>query len=467
MSWFDADGYWLGRLLFERILAVVYVLGFVGAVNQFRPLLGSRGLLPIPAWLARVPFRRSPSLFHLHYSDRFFAGMCWFGAAISAALALGLANAVPLWAAMLWWAAPWALYVSIVNVGQLWYGFGWESLLCEAGCYAIFLGNDRTAPPLLVLLAVRWLLFRVEFGAGLIKMRGDACWRNLTCLYYHHETQPMPNPASWFFHRLPRLAHRTEVAANHVTQLGVPFFLFAPQPVASIAAAVMIVTQLWLILSGNFAWLNWLTVAAATSAIADDAWHHVLPGSAPTLAPAPAWYRVVVVAFSVLVLILSFWPARNLLARRQLMNASFNRLHLVNAYGAFGSITRIRHEVVLEGLADGTWREYEFKGKPGTPGRLPRQFAPYHLRLDWLMWFVALDPRRGDRWLVDVLERLLCNDRDLLKLLRHNPFPNTPPTAVRALLYRYRFTTWAELRATGDWWHRDCLGALIPPRRRG
>src|SRR5690606_7241492 len=136
----------------------------------------------------------------------------------------------------------------------LWYAFGWESLLLEAGFLAIFLGNDSVGPPLLVLLAARWLLFRVEFGAGLIKLRGDPCWRNLTCLYYHHETQPMPGPLSWLFHQLPRPLHRVEAAANHVAQLVVPFGLFAPQPVASVAAGIVIVTQLWLVLSGNFSW---------------------------------------------------------------------------------------------------------------------------------------------------------------------------------------------------------------------
>src|ERR671932_1631340 len=130
---------------------------------------------------------------------------------------------------MLLWAVPWALYLSIVNVGQVWYGFGWESLLCEAGFLAIFLGNADVAPPTPVLWLLRWLLFRLEFGAGLIKLRGDTCWRDLTCLRYHHETQPMPGPLSRWFHRLPAPVHKVEVAVNHVTQLVAPFLLFAPQ----------------------------------------------------------------------------------------------------------------------------------------------------------------------------------------------------------------------------------------------
>ena len=256
MDWLAAPEWWWGRLVLERGIAVVYLIAFVCAARQFRGLIGARGMLPVPDYLAQRSFRSTPSVFHLHYSDSFFAVVCWGGAAISAAMAVGLADAVPLWAAMLLWLLLWSLYLSIVNVGQIWYSFGWESLLLEAGLLVVFLGNDDVAARSLVMWLMRWLLFRVEFGAGLIKLRGDRCWRDLTCLDYHHETQPMPGPLSWFFHHLPRPLHRIEVAGNHVAQLVVPFGLFAPQPIASVAAAIIVVTQFWLVLSGNFSWLN-------------------------------------------------------------------------------------------------------------------------------------------------------------------------------------------------------------------
>ncbi|GAA1976664.1 lipase maturation factor family protein [Kitasatospora viridis] len=458
MEWFTAPEYALSRLVLLRLLAAVYLLGFVAAARQFRALLGARGLLPIPRYLRRNGWREAPSLFQWHYSDRFFAAVAWGGAAVSAGLCAGLGDAVPLWASMLLWALLWVLYLSIVNVGQTWYAFGWESLLLEAGTLAVFLGNAAVAPPWPVLLLVRWLLFRVEFGAGLIKLRGDRCWRDLSCLKYHHETQPMPGPFSWYFHHLPMPLHRVEVAANHVAQLGLPVLLFAPQPVASVAAAAMVVTQLWLVASGNFAWLNWLTVALAFGALR-------LPGApSPHGHRAPLWFEVLVLAFTALVLALSWWPARNLLSRGQLMNYSFNRLHLVNTYGAFGSINRVRFEVVVEGTAEavprvGThWSEYGFRGKPGELRRRPRQFAPYHLRLDWLMWFAAISPSYARPWFPGLLDRLLAGDRATLRLLRHNPFPGEPPRHVRAVLYRYRFSTPAERRADGSWWHRERVG---------
>ncbi|MEV5976510.1 lipase maturation factor family protein [Streptomyces sp. NPDC052114] len=472
MQWFTADAYGLSRLVFQRVLAAVYLVAFLGAARQFRALIGERGMLPVPRYVARVPFRRAPSLFQLHYSDRFFALCAWTGCAVAVALLAGADGLLPLWGAMLLWLLPWALYLSIVNVGQAWYGFGWESLLLEVGFLAVFLGNDRVAPPVLVLFLLRWVLFRVEFGAGLIKMRGDTCWRRLTCLYFHHETQPMPGPLSWFFHHLPRPLHRVEAGANHVTQLAVPFLLFTPQPVATGAACLMIVTQLWLVLSGNFAWLNWLTVALAVSALDLSALDLATRQAEPGHPAAPLWYEVVVVAVAALLLALGYRPVRNLLSRRQVMNRAYDPLHLVNAYGAFGSVGRVRQEIVVEGTADpvaredSDWRAYAFKGKPGDVRRWPRQFAPCHLRLDWMMWFAALSPAYARPWFGPFVERLLDGDRDTLRLLRSSPFPpGSPPVYVRARLYRYRYTTWRELRATGACWERTCVREFLAPTR--
>ncbi|MEU6158666.1 lipase maturation factor family protein [Streptomyces sp. NPDC047130] len=473
MEWFTAPEYWTGRLLFQRGLAAVYLVAFLCAALQFRPLIGERGLTPAPRFLERTTWRQAPTLFRLRLSgrlvlsDRLFAACAWAGCAVSAALLAGAADLVPLWASMLLWLVPWALYLSVVNVGQTWYGFGWESLLLETGFLAVFLGNDEVAPPLVVLLLLRWLLFRLEFGAGLIKMRGDACWRDLTCLYHHHETQPMPGPLSRFFHLLPRPLHRAEAAANHVTQLAVPFLLFTPQPVASWAAALMVVTQLWLIASGNFSWLNWLTVVIALPAVRWP-WD-----TAPPRPPsgAPLWYVITVLAVAALLLWLSRNPVRNLLSRRQAMNRSFDPLHLVNTYGAFGSVTRVRHEVVIEGTSDerpretSDWRAYEFRGKPGDVRRRPRQYAPYHLRLDWLMWFLALSPVPA-RWFTVFVEKLLEGDRPTLRLLRRAPFPpGSPPRWIRARLFRYRFATRAERRETGAYWVREYVRDFLPPTR--
>lgn len=471
MDWLTAPEWWWGRLILERGMAAVYLIAFVCAALQFRGLIGTRGMLPVPIYLATRSFRSTPSVFHLHYSDGFFATVCWAGAAISAAMAVGLADAVPVWAAVLLWLLLWGLYLSIVDVGQIWYSFGWESLLLEAGLLVAFVGNDDVAPPVSVMWLTRWLLFRVEFGAGLIKLRGDRCWRDLTCLDYHHDTQPMPGPLSWFFHHLPRPLHRVEVAGNHVAQLLVPFGLFAPQPVASVAAAIIAVTQLWLVLSGNFSWLNWLTIVLAVSVIDSSTAAAVLGISPSVSVPAtqPHWYAGLVIAFTALIVVRSWYPARNLVSRRQRMNSTYDPLRLVNSYGAFGSINRTREEVILEGtaqsdLSDETvWTEYEFKGKPGDVRRMPRQWSPYHLRLDWLMWFLPISPAYAQTWLIPLCRGLLSNEASIIKLLRTNPFPDTPPVRVRAVLYRYRYSTARELVSQRVWWQRERIGEYLAP----
>lgn len=467
MEWLQAPDYWLTRLVIERALGAIYLVAFLVAVNQFRPLLGENGLLPAPLFLSRVSFLQAPSVFHLRYSDPLLLAVSWTGVALSLVVVVGVVDVLPAWISIFVWFALWALYQSIVNVGQIFYGFGWETLLLEAGFLAIFLGTGPAMPLWPLILLFRWLVFRVEFGAGLIKLRGDRCWRELTCLNYHHETQPMPNPLSWFFHHLPKPLHRVEVLGNFFAQLVVPFFLFTPQPIASIAGAIIVLTQGWLVLSGNFSWLNFLTMALAFSAFDDRALSLLIPIAHPHLAPLPLWWQVAVVAVTLLVLVLSYRPARNLISPHQLMNFSFDPFHLVNTYGAFGSVTRERYEIVVEGNADpggaeGGWKAYEFKGKPGDPRKVPRQFAPYHLRLDWLMWFAAMESPFRHQWLIAFAVKLLEGDRATLKLLRHNPFPDRPPAVLRAGLYRYRFSSWGQLRRDGLWWARSYESEYLP-----
>ncbi len=253
-------------------------------------------------------------------------------------------------------------------------------------------------------------------------------------------------------------------------QLVVPFGLAFPQPVVGVAGLVIVVTQGWLAVSGNFSWLNALTMVLAFSAFDDRFLDGLLPVSSPGhLGTAAGGHHALVIALAVVVASLSWWPVRNLVSSAQLMNYSFNRLRLVNSYGAFGNITRQRQEVVREGTTETrvtpatVWREYELKGKPGDPKRRPPQVAPYHLRLDWLMWFAALSPGYARGWLRPLVGKLLENDPPALKLLRHNPFPDGPPTYIRARLYRYRFTTRDERRATGAWWVRTWAGEYLAP----
>src|SRR5437762_4650675 len=335
-------GYWLSRLVFERALALMYFVAFLVAANQFVPLLGEHGLTPASRFVRYVPFRASPSLFYLAPTDAAFRAAAWAGVILSAIAAAGLADRRHALVSAVLWAAMWALYLSFVNVGRTFYGFGWETLLLEAGFLAIFLGSGRSAPIAWVNWAYRWLLFRVMFGAGLIKLRGDPCWRNLTCLDYYFETQPMPNPLSWHFHWLPATVHRAGVAFNHLAELVVPFGYFMPQPICGIAGAATIAFQLVLIVSGNLSWLNWLTIVLAIPTL-DNRWLSWLPVAPPLIHPEHLIHRYGVYVLAFVVAVLSIAPVMNMLSPNQMMNSSFDPVHLVNTYGAFGGITRVRY----------------------------------------------------------------------------------------------------------------------------
>lgn len=467
----SAPQYYLVRLFFDRGLALLYFVAFLSAFNQFPSLLGERGLLPVPDYIKRVSFRVSPGLFHWRYSDSLLRFVCLVGMMLSLFLFSGLFDSAPIGLHVGTWLTLYFLYLSIVNVGQEFYGFGWETMLLEAGFFAAFMGPSWVTPSWIPILILRWMLFRTELGAGLIKLRGDSCWRDFTCLYFHHETQPLPNPLSRFFHFRPKWFHRAGVGFSHFCQLVAPFGLFLPQPIAGMAGIFLIIHQLVLVISGNYSWLNWLTIMLGLLAIPN------INPPAIVLAPRPWWFENLQYGIFVLALILSYRPFLNLFSPRQFMNYCWNRWHLVGAYGAFGSVTKDRYEVIIEGSLsefpedESSWREYEFKGKPGALDRVPPVVAPYHLRLDWMIWFLPFSVMVSNKkiyvpghplYFIRLMQKLLQNDPALLKLFRTVPFKDAPPKWVRARFYQYHFTNREERRESGLIWKREFLGEYCP-----
>lgn len=477
-------GYRLTVFVFLRLLGSIYFVAFLSLSNQLRPLIGADGLYPARLYLERMrgdegTFAASvqlPTIFWLDCSDGFMQAAAYVGVALAALVLVGFAN-VPLLASL------WFLYMSFVHIGQLFYGYGWEILLLETGFLALFAVPLLDPRPLQqplpiapVIWLLRWLLFRVMFGAGLIKIRGDDCWRDLTCMMFHYETQPLPNPLSWYMHHFPAVVHSAEVLFNHFVELVVPWFLFVRR-LCPIAGLFLVAFQILLISSGNLSWLNWLTLTLCVACF-DDRWMRffVPRRMAPSLSPPPRGgdglgaRAVVLGALVLLVAYLSIGPVMNMLSPRQVMNTSFDRLHLVNTYGAFGSIGRTRDEIIIEGTDDEMitestkWRAYEFKCKPGDVIRRPCVIAPYQYRLDWQIWFAAMSSYQRNPWLVHFVYKLLGNDRGALSLLASNPFPERPPRFVRAVRYRYRFTEPGERSA---WWAREWIDEYLPPLERG
>jgi hypothetical protein len=475
-DWGEPSEFWLTRALWRRALAINYCIAFLIAANQFIPLVGRDGLEPYRLWLPRLSFWQAPSLLHLNYSDGFATVLIWMGLGLSLLALAGIADKFASWISALVWFALWAIYFSLVTAGGTFYGFGWETLLLECGFLTIFLGSSKTKPPPVIFWLLIFVLFRLMFGAGLIKIRGDEVWRDLTALFYHYETQPLPNPLSWFFHHFPQWLHKAGVLFNHFVELIVPWFLFAPRKIRYWAGGLTALFQFVLILSGNLSWLNYITIFICIACFDDRfwarltpkfLWRHLVPEVRPTR--LPLLHRVVVGALTAVILWLSVKPTLNLFPPAlhnlwperyppvQLMNASFDRFRIVNTYGAFGTVGRERYEIIVEGTDSAIpdqfamWREYEFKGKPGDPRRRPCIVSPYHYKLDWQMWFAAMTPFNQQPWFVNLVSKLLQNDARTLSLMAHNPFPDQPPRYIRARLLRYKFT---DSLADG-WWKRE------------
>lgn len=474
--------YWLTRFLMLRLLGLIYAVAFLVAINQIIPLIGSHGLLPAGIYLKQVSqtlgssgagFMRLPSLFWVWHSDTALLTAAWIGFVLSCIVAAGFANAPIL--TILWF-----LYMSFVHAGQEWYGYGWEIQLTETGFIAIFLCPlfdlrpfPGKAPPMPIIVLFRWLIFRVMMGAGMIKLRGDEIWRNSTALYYHFETQPIPGPLSRWFHFLPHTALKIGVWFNWLAELAAPLFVFWPRPARHIAGSVIILFQLSIMLSGNLAFLNWVTIVPALACFDDGFWSKLLPRRLVRMAEAArdnaqpsrpmlttAWI------VTALIVILSIQPAINIISPGQIMNTSFDPLDLVNTYGAFGTVGRERLNVIFEGTMDAdttdkaNWQPYIYKGLPVLPDKRPSQIAPYQLRLDWQMWFAAMSGPDEYPWTLHLIWKLLHNDPDATGLFASNPFPGKPPQYIRAVLYRYSFAKPGNAQKL--YWNREKVYTWLP-----
>ncbi len=477
------DSYWLARFAMLRLLGFVYAVAFLAAAKQILPLIGSHGLLPLDLFLSQVQtalgspaagFFRLPSLFWFAHSDASLHTAAWIGFGLSCVVVAGYANAILM-------TVLWVLYMSFVHVGQDWYGYGWEIQLLETGFLAIFLcplldGRPfpKREPPVVMFWLFRWLIFRIMVGAALIKLRGDSCWRDLTALYYHFETQPIPGPLSRWFTFLPHWSLKSGVIFNFLAELIAPWFAFYPRLGRHIAGVVMVTFQITLILSGNLSFLNWLTLVPALACFDDSFWSKLLPralvqratAAAASASPSLPMRRAAWIVAAIVAL-LSFQPVANMISPNQIMNTSFDPLDVVNTYGAFGTVGRERLNVVFEGTDaaapddHAAWKAYPYLALPVALNRRPPQIAPYQPRLDWQMWFASMSTPDQYPWTLHLIWKLLHNDSGALSLFGGNPFPGKPPRYIRAVLYRYQFA--APGNRDGNWWKREKLGLWLPP----
>ena len=477
----DKPTYWLTRFIFLRALGFVYFFAFLSLAIQVIPLIGENGLLPASNFLEGIhsffgsasnALIKLPTIFWLNSSDTFLSVFAWAGVILSVIVMIGYANSIMMFVL-------WLIYMSYVNIGQVFYGYGWEIQLLETGFLAIFFCPlidwrpfPKKAPPVAIVWLLRWLAFRIYLGAGLIKIRGDECWRNLTCMKYHYETQPIPNPLSRIAHFFPSWVHKFEVLWNHFIELFVPFFIFVPR-IARYAAGVLLISfQFLLILSGNLSFLNYLTILPAIACFDDKFLRKILPKKIVEKAShahknqiESKFSAVAAWSYFVIVLILSVPIIQNLLSSNQVMNTSFTTIPLVNTYGAFGSVGRERYELVIEGTSDEKitkdtqWKAYEFKAKPTDVNRPLPIIAPYQPRIDWQIWFAAMEPPQQNPWLLHMIWKLLDNDKATLSLLAKNPFLNEKPKYIRVQYYKYKFAK----PFAKPYWEREYIGEWLSP----
>jgi predicted DCC family thiol-disulfide oxidoreductase YuxK len=510
----------LVRSIFLRSLGIVYLIAFVSLWTQIVGLIGHNGITPVQDLLKSV--EQYVSAEH-HEVERYhlLPTLCWFGAsdgslkwqcaagtALAILLVIGVAPAPCLFLL-------WLIYLSLTSAGNVFLGFQWDALLLETGFLAIFFAPlrllprrpSRESPPSrIVLWLLRWLLFRLMFESGVVKLTwGDATWIKLNALNLHYETQPLPTWIGWYAHQLPQWFQKSSTVVMFAIELAVPFLIFAPRRPRQLAAVVFVVFQLVILLTGNYCFFNLLTIALCLTLLDDagmqacsrwlgDLWRRIISRlprdqtpdepAAPQSAPSPprrsAWGLAVTLPLLALVLGTSYvqlfdsfiggmpGEKRARLSERWLgpmlsLEEWLAPFRSFNGYGLFRVMTTTRREIVIEGSDDGVnWKAYEFRYKPGDVTRRPGFVEPHQPRLDWQMWFAALGDYRQNPWFINLCARLLQGSPEVLSLLKQNPFPDAPPRAVRAMIYEYHFTDPATRRRTGEWWHRELKGIYLP-----
>ena len=469
---FEPPRYQIITWLFLRLLGLTYLVAFISFAVQASALIGADGVLPVEYYLNAVKeqlgtdaYMRLPTLFWLSPVDSFIKFVCIAGIVLSLLLITGFLLRTSL-------VILYVLYLTLVNGGQNFMSFQWDLLLLECGFLAIFLPWGST----IIVWLYRWLVFRFMFLGGAVKLvSGDKSWDSLTALSYHFETQPLATPLSWYVHHLPESVLMAATGMTLTVELLVPFLIFAPRRFRHIAAWCFLIIETCILLTGNYNFFNLLTIFMCLFLFDDAAIKCLMPYRVLAMASNHRYPTAGMVAssFALLMALTSIYMGATQITRvigrdwGMQYSATYRFLApfgIVNSYGPFAVMTKVRREIVIEGSADQiTWQEYQFKYKPGDLEKCPGWVAPHQPRIDWQMWFAALNKPEHERWLFNLLIRLLQNSEPVTAIFRHNPFPDDPPASIRARFYEYTFTSAEERKETGRCWNRSLIGEYYPP----
>jgi hypothetical protein len=479
------------RRVFAAALGAIFLIAFLSWGSQVRGLVGERGLIPVAeqldaARVAGTPWWQIPSLCWLTGGDTAIIAQCWLGALLSITLAAGVCPGA---CALLCW----ALYLSLMSVGEAFGSFQWDALLLESSLLAALWlpwkprpqwGHETPAQRIGRWL-LWWLFFRLMIESGVVKLTwGDSAWLDYSALDYHFESQPLPLWTAWYAHQAPRWLLRAACWTTYFIEIAVPVLLFAPprwRLLRHSAVFAQMLLQVVIVATGNYTYFNWLTIALCVPFLDDSLpLFRRLGKPAPDAPKSHRWTLAPATALAFASVIHSFGGFTDAFGGVAAQEEQMKRLreeytrtgHVpkpswhqplrsFNGYGLFRTMTRSRPEIVIEGSMDGViWREYEFPYKAGDLHRRPSLAAPHQPRLDWQMWFAALSPNHYSYLLKRLLRRILEAEPCVLALLEKNPFPDKAPQYVRLRFYNYHFTRFEDRSAA--WWKRDPLGETPP-----
>jgi hypothetical protein len=512
-----APGRLVPRWIFLRALAAIYFSAFYSLLFQIKGLIGPEGILPAQGYLAAVahefPSRKywmAPSLYWISSSSHALMIVTWIGI-VASILAF-----VNLWPRLSFFVC-WLSFLSFVTAAGDFSNYQSDGMLLEAGFIAMFFVPRGVWPRLgaafppsrMSLFLLQWEWFRIYFESGMVKLiSGDRQWRTLTAMDHYYQNGPLPTWIGWYVEHLPHWFHAASAAGTLVLELGLVWMLFFPRRVRIICFFIVTPWEIGVILTGNYTFLNYLVLslgflllddrfllplvpsryrAAVAAGIPkpprrDDAEEaepaEVDAGPESDLPERTGFARrigrhVSAIRLAVTAVMLT-WIFYDTTAEMILMpfrNAPLpaspitllEPFRIANQYGLFAVMTNGRYEIEFQGSNDGqNWTPYPFRYKPQELNEAPGIYAPYQPRFDWNLWFASL----GDWQQNDIVplteERLLTNDKDVLALFRGNPFAQSPPHFVRAVMWQYWFTTRAEKHATANWWRREYFGLYAP-----
>lgn len=481
----EPSSYILSRFIFIRGVGLVFLCAFLSINEQWQGLIGSNGIAPAAELMNAVNeqfgsngFWSFPTLLLWNCSDAMIQALCTAGIVSSILVMVGILPAVFLCIA-------WVSYLSLISGDQTFLSFQWDTLLLETGLLSIFYATVRLIPSLkkesqpsvFVRWMLYWLLFRLMYGSGFVKLAsGDSTWKDLTAMNYHYFTQPIPVWTSWYVHHMPDWFLSTSVVMMFIIELALPFLIFFRGWFRLSAFFGLVGLQVLIALTGNYGFFNLLSVVLCLSLIEDKQWQKVIPAGLFQIPeyqyPSSFMLRLrkwIIIPFSLVYLFISGVVFSqqviqySLPERVEPVIQTIQPFRCINRYGLFAVMTTTRPEIIIEGSMDGNeWKPYIFHWKPVRLDQPPEFIGTHMPRLDWQMWFAALGTYERNRWIVQFMAKLLENEKDVTALMKENPFIDEPPKYIRAVLYQYEFTTPEERTESGNWWKREQQGLYCP-----